>query len=619
MNSRMVCLVCVALLLGLCGVSWGQGKATAPIPADGTLDDDGMGLLRWTPGVGTLLVDVYLGTTPELGPEQHVLSTVAAMPLYFHTVGFEPGTTYYWRVDGTMADGTVIEGDVWMFMTKALTAYYPTPADGGSATSLILDLTWLPGQGASQHHVYFSDSEAAVVERTEDADKGVVKDPNYAPAELQPISTYYWCVDEVKADDTEVAGEVWSFTTILPIDDFESYTNEVGQRVFEVWVDGIGFSLPEPGNPGNGTGAAVGHDIWAIGTPYTTIMEPNVVHSGAQSMPLYYDNGALPYYSEAERSWAVRQDWMASGVDTLTLHVHGLARDLDIRTGTPVIDAEVDEIWADVPTYPLSTNIQGAELTGPADASGQFRVLYDAENLYALVDVNDETLVNDTGASWQDDSVEFYVDGDNTKAGPGLVGNARQYTFGWTTDDVQGTNTNLDGVEHAQVDTATGWRIEIKLPWQSLMGTDAPVGKLIGIDCFYNDDDDGADTRESQIAWHSLVGDDWQTAASWGTALVAEPGAAGGADLLYVALQDSFNRRAVVSHPDSDVVQSSDWVAWSIPLAEFADVDLASIAKMCIGIGDPNDPKPGGAGRVFVDDIYLSVPPAAEPNDVAGP
>jgi len=333
----------------------------------------GMGLLRWTPGAGALLLDVYLGATAELGPEQHVFSTVAAMPLYFHTGGFAPGTTYYWRVDTTTVDGTVVEGDVWMFMTKALTAYYPTPVDGGSATSLTPDLTWLPGKEAFEHHVYFSANEAAVADRTEEAEIGIWKDPNYAPDALQPISTYYWCVDEIKADGSEVAGDVWSFTTILPIDDFESYTNEVGQRVFEVWVDGIGFSLPEPGNPGNGTGAAVGHDVWAAGTPYTLIMEQNVVHSGVQSMPLYYDNGASPYCSEAERTWVVRQDWKTSGLDALTLHVQGLARDFEIFTGTPVIDGEVDEIWADVTPFPVTTNIDGTEPSGPADASGQLR------------------------------------------------------------------------------------------------------------------------------------------------------------------------------------------------------------------------------------------------------
>jgi hypothetical protein len=231
-----------------------------------------------------------------------------------------------------------------------------------------------------------------------------------------------------------------------------------------------------------------------------------------------------------------------------------------------------------------------------------------------VVDINDDALVNDTANSWQDDSVEFYFDGGNTKAPPGLSGNNRQYTFGWTTTDIQGTNTNVTGVEHAQVDTETGWRLEVRFPWQSLMGSSAPVGELIGIDCFYNDDDDGTDTRESQIAWHSTEGNDWQTAASWGTALVAEPGAADTTDSLYVGLGDSSNHVGVVTHPDAGVIQASKWTQWKIPLSDFVDagVDLGAVRKLFVGVGDPADPKPGGAGIFFVDDVYLTRPVAAE-------
>jgi len=110
------------------------------------------------------------------------------------------------------------------------------------------------------------------------------------------------------------------------IDDFETYTNEVGRRVFEVWVDGVGFSQPAPGHPGNGTGAAVGHDIWSVESPHYNglLVETEDVHGGYQAMPLYYDNTETPYYSEADRTWAVAQDWTVNGVDTLVLYVRGL-------------------------------------------------------------------------------------------------------------------------------------------------------------------------------------------------------------------------------------------------------------------------------------------------------
>jgi len=182
----------------------------------------------------------------------------------------------------------------------------------------------------------------------------------------------------------------------------------------------------------------------------------------------------------------------------------------------PVIDGEADVIWAGASTQYI------VPLDDPADASGSWKALYDSENLYVIVDISDESLMNDSDASWQDDSVEFYFDGGNTKEGPPKSGDDRQYTFGWTTDEIQGTNIDgaTEGIEHVQVDTDTGWRIEIKLPWLSMQGAAPQAGDLIGIDCFYNDDDDGGDTNEDQI-WTFATQGAWDDASQWGTAVLA--------------------------------------------------------------------------------------------------
>ena len=37
-------------------------------------------------------------------------------------------------------------------------AYYPQPADGATDAPLSPTLTWMPGQAAVNHHVYFSES-----------------------------------------------------------------------------------------------------------------------------------------------------------------------------------------------------------------------------------------------------------------------------------------------------------------------------------------------------------------------------------------------------------------------------------------------------------------------------
>ncbi len=188
----------------------------------------------------------------------------------------------------------------------------------------------------------------------------------------------------------------------------------------------------------------------------------------------------------------------------------------------PAIDGEIDPIWSIASVQYISTTIDGT-VTSPEDCSGSWRAMWDGEYLYVIVDVNDDILINDSGSAYLDDSVEFYFDGGNTK-GPGspLAGNSRQYTLGWDATDVQGTNTNVEGVEHAQVNTDTGWRIEMRFPWMSLQGSAPAMGDLIGIDVFINDDDNGGDTREAQVSTFAGSNADWQIPASWGTAVLVK-------------------------------------------------------------------------------------------------
>jgi hypothetical protein len=207
-----------------------------------------------------------------------------------------------------------------------------------------------------------------------------------------------------------------------------------------------------------------------------------------------------------------------TGLEILAV-VKGVER-VDMEIGyaiqPPVLDGEYDGIWAAASTQSF------VPLDDPANASGIWKVLYDAENLYVIVDMTDDSLQNDSASSWQDDSVEIYFDGGNTKVNTPLSGDDHQYTFGWTTDDIQGTNIQgaTEGMEHAQVTTDTGWRIEIKMPWLSIQGAAPQAGDLIGIDCYYNDDDGGGDSRENKLLSFSTI-EGWNDASQWGTAVLA--------------------------------------------------------------------------------------------------
>jgi hypothetical protein len=221
---------------------------------------------------------------------------------------------------------------------------------------------------------------------------------------------------------------------------------------------------------------------------------------------------------------------------------------LDMEVGyavkAPVIDGEVDYVWEG------ASEVYFVPLEDADDGSGTWKVLYDEENLYVMVDITDDSLQNDSASAWQDDSVEIYFDGGNTKLTTPLSGDDHQYTFGWTADDIQGTNIDgyTEGIEQAQVTTDTGWRIEVKMPWLSIQGAAPQAGDLIGIDCYYNDDDDGGDSREGKMLSFSPI-EGWNDASQWGTAILAnipepvDPGTEG--MIAYYAFENDANDSSV--------------------------------------------------------------------------
>jgi hypothetical protein len=287
-----------------------QFKAQKPIPPDGDMAVV-TPLLQWAAGETGLLHSVYFGTDPNLGPENLVQSRMP-MTMYFHVPGMTPGTTYYWRVDEVEGDMTTVHmGDVWTFTAKALTAYLPAPADGANDASPDpnASLNWWAGMNATGHHVFFGDSREAVEAGAPQTDEGTITDTTFTPGPLDPLTTYYWRVDEIGVGGTVTTGPVWSFTTFLSVDDFESYTDDPDEEIFSTWIDGYGTGL---------NGSMVGY----AQAPFT---EQKIVHGGKQSMPFDYNNAIAPYYSEAEREWATVQNWTGVGVDTLQLFVRGNA------------------------------------------------------------------------------------------------------------------------------------------------------------------------------------------------------------------------------------------------------------------------------------------------------
>ncbi|RPJ36642.1 MAG: discoidin domain-containing protein, partial [Planctomycetaceae bacterium] len=181
------------------------------------------------------------------------------------------------------------------FLYTPAHAREPVPASEATGVNPNVTLSWRSGREAVSHKLYLGTDRQAVADGTVPA--ATPGQASYAPSSLEFGTTYYWKVVEINDAASPKAWEsdLWSFSTteFLAIDNFESYANESPNRLFQAWIDGYGFSEDEffpTGNPGNGTGAAVGHDIWTAGTPQfgKTIVEATIVNGGSKSMPLYY-------------------------------------------------------------------------------------------------------------------------------------------------------------------------------------------------------------------------------------------------------------------------------------------------------------------------------------------
>ncbi len=197
-------------------------------------------------------------------------------------------------------------------------AWKPGPTDGEVDVLLNQRLIWNPGilsdetfELYNEHNVYlgtdFNDVSSATVSTA------TVTDANKYAASLDYDTAYYWRIDEVSSLDpnSPVKGEVWSFTTanFIVVEDFEDYNDFEPYTVYFTWIDGWG-------DPPNGATSGYPNPIFGIGEHY---METTIVHGGAQSMPVFYDNSA----GLSEVTKTLNADWTHDDVVALTLFYYG--------------------------------------------------------------------------------------------------------------------------------------------------------------------------------------------------------------------------------------------------------------------------------------------------------
>lgn len=243
-------------------------------------------------------------------------------------------------------------------------------------------------------------------------------------------------------------------------------------------------------------------------------------------------------------------------------------------TQRPLIDGESDSVWNMSAAHSISNVTRGEEEPTSADLSGTWKGAWDSDNLYMQVRVTDDLLINDSAAAWDDDSVELYIDADNSKKSGYDGKNDFQFVFGYNDAEPQEVKLKRTaGVVFAKKDTPDGYVMEIRIPWSTL-GVTPSTGGMIGLDVAVNDDDDG-DGRDHKKHWKARSDQTWSDPSLFGNAELTDPPAPVpssvsimGPDSIPVPHADTISARHTADVRDSEGrVMEEEEVVWSVEAA----------------------------------------------------
>jgi len=478
-------------------------------------------------------------------------------------------------------------------------AWNAKPADGTIPDIRVATfLSWSAGEKASQHDVYFG-TDADAVDNAETSTpeiyRGRQAGTSYTPPEGVEWGggPYYWRIDEYNTDGTISRGRVWSFTVadFILVDDFEAY--DAGEnQIWYSWHDGLGYGAPgiEPYFAGNGSGAAVGDETTG------SYMEETIVHSGGRSLPFYFDNNKQGYarYSETELTLTTPRDWTDEGVVELSLWFRGypatVGSFVEGPVGTYTMTGSGVDIWdeSDQFHYAFKT------LTGPgsivakvesvsntdgwAKAGVMIRETLDAGSMHTMMVVTPTS-----GISFQR---RFDTDGASTETTTGGI--TAPY---WVKieRDLAGNFT-----AYSSADGST-WQLQGQ-PELFQMGSNAYIGLAVTAH-------NASLTCEAKFSNVTITGNAGPLWANQDVGILSND-----AEPLYVAVANAAGNPAVVVHDNPDAALTDTWTEWVIPLQTLADqgISLTDVDRIAIGLGTKgNMTTPGGAGKMFIDDIRL--------------
>ncbi|MGJ7440937.1 endo-1,4-beta-xylanase [Aquipuribacter sp. MA13-6] len=204
---------------------------------------------------------------------------------------------------------------------------------------------------------------------------------------------------------------------------------------------------------------------------------------------------------------------LAGALGTLTLVEPLSYTEVPQTAVAPVIDGEVDDVWAGADVITTDKQIEG---TGGATA--EVRTLWQGTTLYVLAEVTDPVLDASGSDPWIQDSVEIFLDAGNVRSGPYRYDDT-QIRISYLNQTSFGTGDEAFQVNRLRSETSVvdgGYVVEAAI---SLLDSSG-VNTFHGFDVQVNDASNGA--RTSIRSWADPTGQGYQTTSRWGVAQLVE-------------------------------------------------------------------------------------------------
>jgi endo-1,4-beta-xylanase len=229
--------------------------------------------------------------------------------------------------------------------------------------------------------------------------------------------------------------------------------------------------------------------FWGMddGTSWRSSMTPTLFDRNLQAKPAYYGVIDPETFLRENRLEALEAN-------------RSLA-----RYGTPVIDGETDTAWSKAPALQLNRYQMAWQ-----GATGTARVLWDEQNLYVLIYVDDPQLDKANANPWEQDSVEVFVDENNAKT-TFYQEDDGQYRVNYENAATFNPESISKGFESAVKVSGSHYIVEMKIPFRTIT---PKVDTQIGFDAQINDAKDGI--RISVANWNDVSGNGYQDPSVFG-------------------------------------------------------------------------------------------------------